>query len=235
MQAACETWRHRNSAGRQPSTFDQELVMQHISWTPFVATSLLIILTPGQDMILVMSCTLSRGTRSGIITAAGVSVGLTVHTVFATMGLGALLQASEWMFTGLKWAGALYLLHLGISLFRSSGALALSHSHDASESALRAFSKGALSNVSNPKIALFYLAFLPQFVPADAAHPTLSVFLLGLAFACLTFLVKGPVAVFAGLLSNWFRQNPRVFTRMHRTSGVVMIGLGLKLAFESRS
>lgn len=208
--------------------------MSHLSWLPFVATSLLIILTPGQDMVLVMSRTLAYGTRSGLVTAAGVSVGLTVHTVLATLGLGALLQASEWVFTALKLVGALYLLYLGIALFRSSGELALAHSQGAPESALRAFSQGALSNVSNPKIALFYLAFLPQFVPAETTHPTLSVFMLGLAFACLTFLVKGPVAIFAGLLSNWFRRNPRFLTRMHRTSGIVMIGLGLKLAFESR-
>ena len=208
--------------------------MSHLSWLPFVATSLLIILTPGQDMVLVMSRTLTHGTRSGLVTAAGVSVGLTVHTVLATLGLGALLQASEWVFTALKLVGALYLLYLGIALFRSSGELALAHSHGAPQSAVRAFSQGALSNMSNPKIALFYLAFLPQFVPADAPHPTLSVFMLGLAFACLTFLVKGPVAIFAGLLSNWFRQNPRFLARMHRTSGIVMIGLGLKLAFEPR-
>jgi len=155
--------------------------------------------------------------------------------MLATLGLGALLQVSEWVFAGLKLIGALYLLYLGISLFRSSGELTLSSGHGASKSALRTFSQGALSNVSNPKIALFYLAFLPQFVPAGAAHPTFTVFMLGLAFACLTFLVKGPVAVFAGLLSNWFRQSPRILTRMHRTSGVVMIGLGLKLAFESRN
>ncbi|CAJ0696926.1 LysE family translocator [Ralstonia wenshanensis] len=208
--------------------------MSHLSWLPFVATSLLIILTPGQDMVLVMSRTLTHGTRSGLVTAAGVSVGLTVHTVLATLGLGALLQASEWVFTALKLVGALYLLYLGIALFRASGELALAHSHGAPQSAVRAFSQGALSNMSNPKIALFYLAFLPQFVPADAAHPMLSVFMLGLAFACLTFLVKGPVAIFAGLLSNWFRQNPRFLARMHRTSGIVMIGLGLKLAFEPR-
>lgn len=208
--------------------------MSHLSWLPFVATSLLIILTPGQDMVLVMSRTLTHGTRSGLVTAAGVSVGLTVHTVLATLGLGALLQASEWVFTALKLVGALYLLYLGIALFRASGELALAHSHGAPQSAVRAFSQGALSNMSNPKIALFYLAFLPQFVPADAPHPTLSVFILGLAFACLTFLVKGPVAIFAGLLSNWFRQNPRFLARMHRTSGIVMIGLGLKLAFEPR-
>ncbi|MDN0077731.1 LysE family translocator [Crenobacter sp. SG2303] len=209
--------------------------MQHISWLPFMATSLLIILTPGQDMVLVMSRTLSGGTRAGIITAAGVSVGLIVHTVLATLGLGALLQASEWLFTGLKLIGALYLLYLGISLLRSSGNLTLLSNHGASESGLRTFAQGALSNVSNPKIVLFYLAFLPQFVSTNATHPMLSVFMLGIAFACLTFLVKGPVAVFAGLLSSWVRQNPRFLTGMYRTSGIVMIGLGLKLALERRS
>src|SRR5262249_12281952 len=141
VQAACETVIATARLACRPP-FDQELVMQHISWLRFVATSLLIILTPGQDMVLVMSSTLSKGTRSGIITAAGVSVGLTVHTMLATLGLGALLQASEWMFTGLKLVGALYLLHLGISLFRSSGELTLSYGHGASESALRAFSQG---------------------------------------------------------------------------------------------
>ncbi|PAJ86196.1 LysE family translocator [Burkholderia ubonensis] len=208
--------------------------MLHVSWLPFLATSLLIILTPGQDMVLVMSRTLSGGTRTGVVTAAGVSVGLIVHTMLATLGLGALLQASEWLFTVLKLAGALYLLYLGVTLLRSSGELTLSSGGRAQESALRTFAQGALSNVSNPKVALFYLAFLPQFVQADAARPMLSVFVLGATFAGLTFLVKGPVALFAGLLSTSIRRNPRILTRMHRVSGVVLLGLGVKLALERR-
>ncbi|KVN21340.1 threonine transporter RhtB [Burkholderia stagnalis] len=208
--------------------------MLHISWLPFLATSLLIILTPGQDMVLVMSRTLSGGTRTGVVTAAGVSVGLILHTMLATLGLGALLQASEWLFTALKLAGALYLLYLGVTLLRASGELTLSSSGGAPESALRTFAQGALSNVSNPKVALFYLAFLPQFVHADAARPMLSVFVLGATFSGLTFLVKGPVALFAGLLSTSIRRNPRILTRMHRVSGVVLLGLGVKLALERR-
>ncbi|AOK62961.1 LysE family translocator [Burkholderia ubonensis] len=208
--------------------------MLHVSWLPFLATSLLIILTPGQDMVLVMSRTLSGGTRTGVVTAAGVSVGLIVHTMLATLGLGALLQASEWLFTVLKLAGALYLLYLGVTLLRSSGELTLSSGGRAPESALRTFAQGALSNVSNPKVALFYLAFLPQFVQADAARPMLAVFVLGATFAGLTFLVKGPVALFAGLLSTSIRRNPRILTRMHRVSGVVLLGLGVKLALERR-
>ncbi|WP_423762626.1 LysE family translocator [Burkholderia sp. NLJ2] len=206
--------------------------MLHLSWLPFIATSLLIILTPGQDMVLVMSRTLSSGTRAGIVTAAGVSVGLIVHTMLATLGVGALLQASAWLYTLLKLAGALYLLYLGVMLLRSSGELTLSGSKGAPASALRTFMQGALSNVSNPKIVLFYLAFLPQFVPADSTRPMLSLFILGVTFAGLTFLVKGPVALFAGLLSASIRRNPRILTRIHRTSGVVLLALGVKLAFE---
>ncbi|ALX14933.1 threonine transporter RhtB [Burkholderia cepacia JBK9] len=210
--------------------------MSHLSWLPFIATSLLIIVTPGQDMVLVMSRTLSGGTRAGLVTAAGVSVGLLVHTMLATLGLGALLQASEWLFTALKVIGAVYLLYLGITLLRSSGerTLASSSNGGAQASRLRTFAQGALSNVSNPKVALFYLAFLPQFVPAGAAHPMLSLFVLGATFAGLTFLVKGPVALFAGLLSASIRRNPRILTRMHRVSGLVLLGLGVKLALERR-
>lgn len=208
--------------------------MPHVAWLPFMATSLLIILTPGQDMVLVMSRTLSGGTRAGLVTAAGVSVGLLVHTMLATLGLGALLQASEWLFTALKMIGALYLLYLGITLLRSSGELTLGSGRDGPASGLRMFAQGALSNVSNPMVALFYLAFLPQFVPAGAAHPMVSLFVLGTTFAGLTFLVKGPVALFAGLLSTSIRRNPRILTRMHRVSGAVLLGLGVKLAFERR-
>lgn len=208
--------------------------MPHVSWLPFIATSLLIILTPGQDMMLVMSRTLSGGTRAGVVTAAGVSAGLMVHTTLATFGLGALLQASAWLFTVLKLIGALYLLYLGITLLRSSGEVVDSGDRASSASRLRMFSQGALSNVSNPKVALFYLAFLPQFVPMNTTHPMLSLFALGGSFAGLTFLVKGPVALFAGMLSTSIRRNPRILTRMHRASGVVLLGLGIKLAFERK-
>ncbi|AIY39486.1 Homoserine/homoserine lactone efflux protein [Collimonas arenae] len=208
--------------------------MHQLSWLSFIATSLLIILTPGQDMVLVISRTLSGGTRAGVVTAAGVSTGLLMHTVLATLGVGALLQASEWLFTALKLVGALYLLYLGVTLLRSSGELSLASSRGAPASTLRTFAQGALSNASNPKVVLFYLAFLPQFVPANATHPMLSLFVLGVTFAGLTFLVKGPVALFAGRLSASIHRNPRILTRMHQTSGIVLLALGVKLAFERR-
>jgi threonine/homoserine/homoserine lactone efflux protein len=107
-------------------------------------------------------------------------------------------------------------------------------SSGATRSLKRLFLDGALSNVANPKIAVFYLAFLPQFVPPNASHPMWSVFVLGLTFAALTFLIKGPVAVFAGLLSAKLRARPAVLVWIYRFSGAVLLGLGLRLAFERR-
>ena len=208
--------------------------MTEAHWALFVAASLLLIATPGQDMILVMSRSIAQGAAAGVATAAGVSVGLVGHTLLATLGLGAILQASELLFTVLKLAGAAYLVWLGIQLLRHDGA-ALALSAGSTQSLGRLFLAGALSNISNPKIAVFYFAFLPQFVTPGADRPTLVVLALGLVFAALTFLVKGPVGLGAGLLSHWLRARPRALTWLYRSSGAVLIGLGLRLAFERRA
>lgn len=208
--------------------------MIDLPWLLFLATSLLVIATPGQDMILVMSRSVAQGPVAGVATAAGVSSGLVGHAILATLGLGAILRASEWVFVGLKLLGAAYLVWLGIGLLRTRSAeLALRGS--ATRSLSRLFVDGALSNLSNPKIAVFYFAFLPQFVPQAAERPTLSVLLLGLVFAGLTFLIKAPVGLFAGLLSGWLRARPRALLWIHRTSGAVLVALGLRLAMEPRS
>jgi threonine/homoserine/homoserine lactone efflux protein len=207
--------------------------MVEVTWLVFIAASLLLIATPGQDMVLVMSRSIAQGSAAGIVTAAGVSVGLVGHTVLATLGLGALLRASEWLFLGFKLAGAAYLVYIGVQLLRTRQS-ELAISAGAPKSLRRLFVDGALSNISNPKIAVFYFAFLPQFVLPGATHPTLSVFVLGLVFAGLTFLVKGPVGLVAGVLSAWLRAHPRFLVWVFRTSGAVLVGLGVKLAFERR-
>ena len=208
--------------------------MPEVSWLLFILASLVLIITPGQDMILVMSRSIAQGAAAGVVTAAGVSVGLVGHTLLATLGLGAILRTSEWLFLALKLVGAAYLVYLGVQLLRTRQHQ-LAVSAGAPRSLPRLFFDGALSNVSNPKIAVFYFAFLPQFVLPGAAHPTLSVFVLGLLFAALTFLVKGPVGLGAGLLSAWLRARPAVLVWVFRSSGAVLIGLGLKLAFERRA
>lgn len=207
--------------------------MVEASWVLFSLASLVLIVTPGQDMILVMSRSVAQGPGAGVATAAGVSVGLLGHTVLATLGLGAILRTSEYLFFALKLVGAAYLLYLGFGLLRTKGSdLALGAA--ARRSMRRLFLDGALSNLSNPKVAVFYFAFLPQFVPPSAQQPTLSVFVLGLAFALLTFAVKGPVGVFAGVLSGWLRSRHGVLTGVYHCSGTILVGLGVKLAFEQR-
>src|SRR5262245_37514993 len=153
--------------------------MIDVNWVLFVVASLVLIVTPGQDMVLVMSRSIAQGAAAGVATAAGVSVGLVGHTLLATLGLGAVLRTSEWLFIALKLVGAAYLIYLGVGLLRTRRA-ELVVQVSARRSGWRLFFDGALSNVSNPKIAVFYFAFLPQFVLPGAAHPTLSVFALGL-------------------------------------------------------
>jgi threonine/homoserine/homoserine lactone efflux protein len=208
--------------------------MLDASWLLFTVAFLVLIATPGQDMVLVMSRSIAQGAAAGVVTAAGVSVGLVGHPLLATLGLGAILRASEWLFLALKLVGAGYLVYLGIGLLctRASG---LDVHASSRHSLLRLFVDGALSNLSNPKIAVFYFAFLPQFVLPGAPRPTLAVFVLGLAFAGLTFLLNGPVGLGAGLRSSWLRTRAQVIAWLYRTSGAVLLGLGVKLALERRS
>ena len=202
--------------------------MLEASWLLFsVATS-------GQDMIMVMSRSIAQGPAAGVATAAGVSVGLVGHTVLATLGLGAILRTSEWLFIALKLVGAAYLIYLGIQLLRTRRAEPALGPATARPMG-RLFVDGALSNLSNPKIAIFYFAFLPQFVMPGATHPTLAIFVLGLLFALITFAVKGPVGVFAGLWSSGLRARPQVLLNLYRGSGFVLLGLGLRLALERRT
>jgi len=208
--------------------------MLDVAWALFTAVSLVVIVTPGQDMILVMSRSIAQGGRAGVATAAGVSVGLVGHTILATLGLGAVLRTSEWLFVALKLVGAVYLIYLGVGLLRTQRAEWVVQAASR-RAAGRLFVDGVLSNISNPKIAVFYFAFLPQFVQPGAAHPALSVFALGIVFAALTFVVKGPVGYFAGLLSGWLRARPGALVWLFRSSGAVLVGLGLKLAFERRA
>lgn len=199
----------------------------------FILTSLAIILIPGQDMVLVMSRGMTQGAKAGIVTAAGVSIGLLGHTILAVLGLGALLMSSEVVFTILKYIGATYLAYLGIKLI-------FSHVNEfelegAKPKPLRKiFIEGSLSNLTNPKITIFYFAFLPQFISTDIESPAVHLLILGFSFAVLTFLVKAPIGYFAGIASMWIRSRPIVIKFINRLSGVVLIGLGVKLAFEQR-
>lgn len=200
----------------------------------FIITSLIVIVTPGQDMVLVMSRSVAQGSRAGIATAAGVSTGLLGHTVLAAMGLGAVLQTSELLFTCIKMMGAVYLGYLGAKLLLSKKE-EFQLSSGGGASLAKVFFEGAVSNMSNPKIAIFYFAFLPQFVPAGNNRPALMLLVLGVSFSVLTFFVKAPIGFGAGTLSKWLRSRPSVQLWINRFSGCVLVALGIKLALENRA
>lgn len=199
----------------------------------FLLTSAVVILTPGQDMILVMSRSIAQGQKAGITTALGVSVGLLGHTLLATLGLGALLLASEFLFSIVKFIGAGYLIYIGYQLLRSKDhTIAMKDLPKVSYKKM--FIQGALSNIMNPKVAIFYFSYLPQFAIQNNGNETMQLFILGFTFATLTFLIKAPIGFISGLLSFWIKTRPIILHYIHRTSGLILIGLGLKLALAER-
>lgn len=200
----------------------------------FLFSSIAVIMIPGQDLVLVLSRGIAQGVKAGIVTAAGVSVGLVGHTLLTAFGLGALLMSSALFFAVIKYIGAAYLVYLGVNLLRSTRqGLAIEKAKDISF--WRAFLTGAASNISNPKITIFYLAFLPQFVTAETQNPTLLLFVLGITFAALTFAIKLPFGYFAGKSSHWLQQRPKVIAWMDRVSGSILVALGIRLALQSNS
>lgn len=198
----------------------------------YVMTSLMVILSPGQDMVLVMSRGMAQGVRAGMVTAVGVSVGLLGHTFLAALGVGALLLASETIFTFVKVIGASYLIYLGIRLVVSKSSM--ENLKTTNKSYKKMFSEGAISNITNPKVTLFYFAFLPQFISSDISNPTEYLLILGAGFSLLTLLIKAPIGYFSGRVSSWVATRPAILQTINRVSGTVLIGLGIKLAFEER-
>ena len=169
--------------------------MTEALWPLFLVASVVVIATPGQDMILVMSKSLAHGTRTGVATAVGVSVGLVGHTLLATLGLGAVLRTSEWLFTALKFLGAAYLLYLGARLLLTRAA-ALNAATPQPQSTARLFVTGGLSNISNPKIAVFYFAFssavcVSKGSPSHADHLRTWHRLRGSAFVMVPVAAQG--------------------------------------------
>ena len=196
----------------------------------YIVASLALILTPGQDMIYVIGRSLAQGRVAGLCSAIGVIIGILVHTALAAIGVGAILQASETLFTVLKLAGAAYLVYLGIRMILTREVAIDTSAGGARATRLRLVLQGVLSNVTNPKIILFFFAFLPQFVDPASEHPTRSLIALGVLYALLGLPVKCAVALIAARLSDRMRRTPAALTWMNRACGALLVALGVRLA-----
>ena len=197
----------------------------------FLAVSLLVIVTPGQDTALTIRNTLAGGRRSGIFTAAGVSAGQAVWALATSIGLAALLVASEPVFAALRLAGAAYLVYLGAHALRCAFRRPSAGAHAPSRPAApaRAFRQGLLSNLGNPKMAVFFTSLLPQFGSSSFA----SLLGLGLCFCGLTLAWLTLYAVAVAKAGEALRR-PRVRRAIEATTGAALVALGLRLAAESR-
>ena len=200
----------------------------------YVLASLALIVTPGQDMIYVITRSLAQGRLAGVCSAVGVIIGILVHTALAALGVGAILHASESRFLALKIVGAAYLVYLGIRLLLSRGGVDVAGGSGTSYSYGSLIWQGILSNVTNPKIVLFFFAFLPQFVDPASPHATRDLVFLGVLYALMGLPVKCAVGLAAGSLSERVLRRPGTLAWVHRASGAVLVGLGLRLAAAER-
>lgn len=199
----------------------------------FLAASVALILVPGPAQALVVAKTLAGGRRSGALAAVGLNIGTLFHTATAALGLSAILATSALAFSIVKYAGAAYLIYLGIRAVRSKVSLAVSSALPDS-SARSTLGQAIATGILNPKVALFFLAFLPQFVSTDSAHAAGQSAVLGLVFAAQTVLVFGLLGWFAGTIGGWLQRRANLGRRLDQATGVLFIGLGLRLAAESR-
>lgn len=205
----------------------------------FVATVAVLNATPGVDTVLTVGRTLQHGARAGLVAAAGIVAGCLVHVLAASFGLAALLGASAAAFTAVKWAGAAYLAWLAVGLLRGAARPAADADTAAAPAPAEApgaaalFRQGLLGNVLNPKVGLFFLALLPQFIDAEAAHKTLAFLALGgwMALQSAAFLVL-LVALAARLRRG--RARPAWRRGLQAAGGVIFLGLALRLALTER-
>lgn len=200
----------------------------------FLSASILLTLMPGPDNIFVLTESLTHGKRNGMLIAVGLASGVLVHTFAAAAGLSVIIQQSEFAFSVMKYVGAAYLFYLAfISLKYSKIELNLAHEHQPEQKDFSLIRKGFLMNILNPKVALFFIAFFPQFITKNGLNTTVQMFLLGIIFALQALAVFYVIAVLSGKLTSYIGSNR--FWNVAKWSKIgVLVVLGLTLLFSEK-
>jgi threonine/homoserine/homoserine lactone efflux protein len=195
----------------------------------FLATSVAITLAPGPDNLQVLARGISQGRAAGFVAALGFAAGILFHTTLAAFGVAALLRSSPLAFHALKLAGAAYLIWIGVKALRSQG---LSNAHARPPQPLATiFRQSVVGNLLNPKVTLFFVVFLPQFVEPHGAQPvTVQMLALGALFMLQTAVVFSLFGVCAGMIGTWLKRRPRVGVWLDRLAGATFIALGIRVA-----
>ena len=203
------------------------------TYLTYLVVVLGLFLIPGPAVLLVLARSVSGGRRIGIATGFGVACGDLVHTVMATVGLSAILMTSALAFEIIKYAGVAYLIYLGVrSFFEQSGPIAVGRV--SLISAQQAFHQAVLAEILNPKTALFFLAFLPQFVTPNQGSTLTQLAIFGLTFVVMSAIFTSVLACAAGGLSGWVNRHPRIGRWQGKVIGTIYLSLGLRLALQQR-
>ena len=198
------------------------------SLTTFVIASVLLALVPGPDNIFVLTQSSVNGHKAGLLVTLGLCTGLIVHTSAVALGITAVLKTSYVAFTVLKIAGAMYLLYLAWRAFHASSE-EINTGQSREVAGIKYYLRGVIMNVTNPKVSIFFLAFLPQFADPSRGPVIQQIFFLGMIFILVTLLVFGGIALLAGAVGAWLTNTPRAQTIMNRIAGAVFVAMALKL------
>ena len=199
----------------------------------FLLTSLIVVASPGTGVLYTLAAALTKGSRASVAAAFGCTLGIVPHMLAAMLGLAAVLHTSALAFAALKWLGVLYLLYMAWQALHERGALAVNASVDA-RSARRVIVTGFLINILNPKLSIFFLAFLPQFIGADESHPLVRMLQLSAAFMAMTFAVFVLYGLFAASVRDRIVTRPAVMSWLRRGFAGAFAALGARLAFAER-
>lgn len=200
----------------------------------FLITAFVILITPGPAVLYIIARSVDQGRLAGIVSTLGVGLGTIVHVAAAALGVSALLASSATAFGVLKYLGAAYLIYLGVRKLMERD-VAASQQVVTPRSLSKIFWQGVAVNVLNPKTALFFLAFLPQFVDLSRGHATLQMVTLGLLFVCMGILSDGVWALFAGSAGSWLKSNLGLLRAQRYFAGTVFIVLGVAVAFSGQT
>src|SRR5205814_1720164 len=199
----------------------------------FLITSLIVVVSPGTGVLYTLATGLSRGSRASVVAAFGCTLGIVPHMAAAIMGLAALLHTSALAFHTLKYLGVAYLLYMAWAALRERGALRIEPQTGA-RSAVQVIVAAILLNILNPKLSIFFLAFLPQFVDAAEPQPLARMLTLSAVFMLMTFVVFVGYGLFAASIRSHVISRPRVLTWMRRTFAAAFVALGARLALADR-
>ena len=201
-------------------------------WLVFFTAAVALNVSPGPDLIYILSRTIAQGVKVGLASAAGVCSGAIFHVLAAAFGLSAILAASATAFTVVKYVGAAYLIYLGVQALKSKGSTLefAAQKESVTVTPWQAFRQGVLVDVLNPKAAIFFMAFLPQFVRPEHGNSSIQLVVLGLLVILVAIIIESLFVLAAARSTHFFRRNPKASVWLDRILGTIFVSLGIRLA-----